>query len=82
MVADGGDLTVRAARMAARVDKDHGCPVADGCGLAVWCQVCNKIQPLARPFELQNWTKHVESNMHKQAVEKRQDEMVNWDMCA
>ena len=41
---------------------------ADGKGGGIWCELCAKQKPLARPFELQAWNKHVACETHKAAA--------------
>ena len=65
---NGADATARMARMAASVAGDCGVPADDGCGQGVWCEACRKLQPLPKPFDLQNWRTHTMRNAHKQAA--------------
>jgi len=71
--ANGRDLTTRARRMADKVEPEHGWPVADGCGCAIWCNACKKLQPLGRAFELANWNTHVKRKSHTDAVRELQE---------
>ena len=83
--ANGGDLTIRAEQLAAKIESQYGWPAADGRGRAVWCEACKKVQPLHREFDAWAWNKHVTSQAHKKAVcelERERMSMANWGMCA
>ena len=66
---NGTDATARMARMAAAVADNCGVPVADGCGKGVWCEACRKLQPLAKPFDRQNWRTHTLRRKHTAAAQ-------------
>ena len=83
--ADGGDLTVRAKQLAAKVVRQYGWPAVDGRGRVVWCEACKKVQPLHKEFDTWAWNKHVRSSAHKKAaheLERERLSMANWGMCA
>ena len=66
----GGELGMRMDRLAKKVESGGGVPVADGLGRSIWCELCEQLQPLHRPFATFRWNTHVcsESHMHKAAV--------------
>ena len=70
-LGSGGDLGPRMDKMAEKVAKDGGVPVADGEGRAIWCEPCGKRRALGRPFELQNWRSHCGEPGHVAAVALR-----------
>jgi hypothetical protein len=68
---DGKEGGPRMDRMAHTVAKDGGVPAADGKGRAVWCDYCKIVQPLPKPFDMQNWRVHIGREKHKDAARLR-----------
>ena len=60
LLLDGVDAGRRMDAMTAKVEAAGGVPAAgDGAGCGIWCIPCGKLQPLAKPFDLFPWNKHV-----------------------